>query len=244
MQATILLAVCVGLTALMPILEYVFILRKDSNVNIAFAAAIWAGCGMIFLVGVWAYYSMSVMVLGGHAALVCIAGSAMVVTFTEVYYFADMRCTISQATINGCSGCACAVSDQCNAVRTDSSSVWLHLQRMHCAACHVCPAAHNARLACTLPQTLQSYSSAPISTHQKDALCSCVQGNLGSHASDEACKGCTAWGRDTCTSILASTSIASWGGILMAPLLAVVVAMSLLLSQRVASQKQALAQVR
>jgi allophanate hydrolase subunit 1 len=43
--------------------------------------------------------------------------------------------------------------------------------------------------------------------------------------------------------LLTDGGIASWGGILMVPLFATVVAISLTLSQRVASQKQALAQM-
>ena len=117
MQAAVVLLVCVGLTALLPILEYVLILRHDSNVNIAFAAAIWAGCGMVLLVGLWAYHSMTPVLLGGHAALTCIAGSAMVVTYTTVYYTADVICAISQATITGCSGCPCAATNTCDTVR-------------------------------------------------------------------------------------------------------------------------------
>jgi hypothetical protein len=70
-----------------------------------------------------------------------------------------------------------------------------------------------------------------------------VQGDLGPKAPEENCRSCLAWGRNTCASLLARTSIASWGGILMAPLLAAIVAMSLLLSQRIAAQKQALAQI-
>ena len=70
-----------------------------------------------------------------------------------------------------------------------------------------------------------------------------AQGDISGDAAQDGCTECGAWGRDTCTAILASSSIASWGGILMAPLLAIDVAMSLLLSQRIAAQKQALAQI-
>ena len=70
-----------------------------------------------------------------------------------------------------------------------------------------------------------------------------VQGDLGENASDVLCRTCLAWGRDTCSSLLSNTGIASWGGVVMAPLFAIVVAMSLLLSQRIAAQKQALAQI-
>lgn len=70
-----------------------------------------------------------------------------------------------------------------------------------------------------------------------------LQADLGSNSSDAACAACTAWGADTCAAVLATGGIASWGGIVMAPLFAAVSAASLLLSQRVASQKQALSQM-
>lgn len=70
-----------------------------------------------------------------------------------------------------------------------------------------------------------------------------LQADVGPKATEQACRGCFAWGRDTCSSILSTTGIASWGGILMAPLFAVVVSLSLLLSQRIAAQKQALSQI-
>ena len=118
MQALIALIVCVGLTALLPALEYALILRKDPNMNIAFAAAIWAGCAFVFVVGLWAYYSMVPLVLGGHAALTCIAGSAMVVAFTQVYYSADVRCSIHQVSLDGCDSCSCAAANACTTVRS------------------------------------------------------------------------------------------------------------------------------
>ena len=111
------LAVCVVLTALMPLIEYLAILRKDPNMNIAFAAAIWAGCLLILCVGIWAYYSMIPLLLGGHAALACIAGSAMVVAYTQVYYSADVRCSIHQISLDGCASCSCAATNTCNTVR-------------------------------------------------------------------------------------------------------------------------------
>lgn len=117
MQACVLLLVCVALAGLLPAIEYVYILRKDPNMNIAFAAAIWAGCALLLVTGAVAYVSMMPVLMGAHAALTCIAGCAMVVAFTNVYYFADLRCAIAQASIEGCSVCDCAATNTCITVR-------------------------------------------------------------------------------------------------------------------------------
>jgi hypothetical protein len=116
LQAMVTLFLCIGLSALLPAIEYAFILRHDSNVNIAYAAAIWAGCAITFLFGLAAYQSMMPILLGAHAALVCISGSAMVVSYTMVYFSADTRCYISQNALKGCSACSCAVTNSCNTV--------------------------------------------------------------------------------------------------------------------------------
>jgi hypothetical protein len=60
---------------------------------------------------------MTPLLLGAHAALACIAGAAMVVSFTEVYYLADLRCSFRQAFVQGCGECLCAATNECDTVR-------------------------------------------------------------------------------------------------------------------------------
>lgn len=117
LQATVALFICLALAALFPTVEYISILRADSNIFIAYPATIWAGSVMIFVLGAAAYYLMIPMLLSFHAATTAIAGSAMVMTYTMVFFSADARCGVSQSVIAGCAACVCAASNACNAVR-------------------------------------------------------------------------------------------------------------------------------
>lgn len=117
-QAAIAMLLCLGLAALLPAIEYATILRADANTSLASPAAIWAGCAMSAVLGAAAYRTLSPLLLGAHAALTCIAGSAMVVAYTMVYFDADARCHVSQAVLQGCDACSCAAASACNAVRT------------------------------------------------------------------------------------------------------------------------------
>jgi hypothetical protein len=117
LQATIAMFLCLALSALVPTIEYVFILRKDSHTSRAYPASIWAGCAMTLFLGLAAYKTLHPMLLGAHAALTSIAGSAMLILYTMVYFDADIRCRVSQYALQGCGQCSCAASSSCTTVR-------------------------------------------------------------------------------------------------------------------------------
>ena len=138
-QAGVALFICIALAALFPIVEYMSILRADSNVSIAYPACIWAGSALIFAFGGLAYYLMMPILLGLHAGVTAIAGAAMVVCYTMVWFSADARCTFQQSTIIGCTGCACAIASVCNAVRpVDLLSNAERLANLQCNMLNLC----------------------------------------------------------------------------------------------------------
>lgn len=114
------LFVSLALAVLFPTVEYITILQGDSNVSLAYPAAIWAGTGLIFLFGALAYYLMMPILLGLHAGISTIVGAAMVITYTQVFFSADARCDTRQSSIVGCESCPCAATSACNAVRHPS----------------------------------------------------------------------------------------------------------------------------
>lgn len=88
-------------------------------------------------------------------------------------------------------------------------------------------------------------SGVAVSTHSglKQAGCDPaaahhVQADTGSGAPLSQCMPCQALGRDTCTSLLASGGIASWGGLLMALLFACAAALAHVVATRILTQKQ------
>jgi hypothetical protein len=117
LQTTIAMVLCLALSALVPTIEYVFILRAEPNMSLVYPASIWAGCAMTAVLGLAAYRTLHPMLLGAHASLVTISGSAMVITFTMVYLDANIRCKISQQTLQGCGQCSCAAANSCTTVR-------------------------------------------------------------------------------------------------------------------------------
>jgi hypothetical protein len=120
-QGILILIIALGLASVPPILEYVTILRYDSNVNIIFAASILAGMGMSAILGITAYASMAPALLLGHAALTAITGASMTIMYTLVYIYAELRCASAQPSLAGCGYCACTATKPCNAVCIQST---------------------------------------------------------------------------------------------------------------------------
>ena len=65
-----------------------------------------------------------------------------------------------------------------------------------------------------------------------------MQGDVGSASDDAECSSCLAWGRDTCATILKASGVSYWGAWVMAAFLTVAAATSIVLSQRISSERQ------
>lgn len=64
-----------------------------------------------------------------------------------------------------------------------------------------------------------------------------MQGEVGSDSDDVACTTCLAWGRDTCETIL-NSGVLYWGAWVVAPFLTAAAAISIVISQRISSERQ------
>eukprot|EP00892_Ulva_mutabilis_P001971 jgi/Ulvmu1/11775/UM008_0189.1 len=107
--------VLMALSAAPGLIQWLFVLRHDHHIGEPFTMSLWAGYGLIGVTGVLGYFTMTPLMLSVHATTTTVTGAAMVITYSMVYFSAQMRCAALQIGHRGCSDCPCAIDDSCQA---------------------------------------------------------------------------------------------------------------------------------